>query len=533
MKSLLYEALLLLCAALVLGCTHSHVSSPDLESTAIDTSVPFDTLFDRGEEMMGRAAFVEATDYFQDLLQAIDSSDLEKHSDCLSELSICYVRRGMFAEAFAAATKVIQLDEQLDDKERLVYSLNTLGSIYVLTRQPADAEKYVRRSLDLAVSLNDSVKIAGRYGTLSEIYLSLNRPDEALAAANEALRLDSLRGDLHRMAIRQVQKASVLEATEHLSEARALLETAQPELRRAGNATSLAICLNQLGSIAVHQQRLAAAAAFYEEALAINLRTGNRNGQVKSHLGLWKALRVTDAERAADHLEAYSLLRDSLFEEGTLQAMADYDARYELERMRQQNKRQERLTRLLIIGAVVFGTVLIIAVLLQLRSIKERNRRVRQWQEKYLAAVAAAETAQNTRGTADAPDGPDESKAPDAASPSSGEAQEQASRDPFIIKVDALLDEQMRACQVDLARLADALCITRTLLNRKVKSIEGITMQEYASRYRAERACMLLGQGRLKVAEVARACGFDDDAYFSRFFRKETGMSPSEFVNKA
>lgn len=523
-----------MCAALVLGCTHSHVSSPDLESTAIDTSVPFDTLFDRGEEMMGRSAFVEATDYFLDLLEATDSTDLEKHSDCLSELSICYVRRGMFAEAFSAATKVIQLDEQLGDKERLVYSLNTLGSIYVLTRQPADAEKYVRRSLDLAVSLNDSVKIAGRYGSLSEIYLSLDRSEEALAAANEALRLDSLRGDVHRMAIRQVQKASVLEATEHLNEARALLEVAQPELRRAGNVTSLAICLNQLGSIAVHQQRLTAAAAFYEEALAINQRTGNRNGQVKSHLGLWKALRVTDAERAADHLEAYSLLRDSLFEEGTLQAMADYDARYDLERMRQQNIRQEHLTRLLVVGAVVIAVILVIAVLLQLRSIKERNRRVRQWQETYLAAVAAAETAQVTRGTANAPESPDEGKTPETtASPSSGEAPEQASRDPFMEKVDALLDEQMRACQVDLAKLADALCITRTLLNRKVKAIEGITMQEYASRYRAERACMLLGQGRLKVAEVARSCGFDDDAYFSRFFRKETGMSPSEFVNKA
>ena len=34
------------------------------------------------------------------------------------------------------------------------------------------------------------------------------------------------------------------------------------------------------------------------------------------------------------------------------------------------------------------------------------------------------------------------------------------------------------------------------------------------------------------VGEVARECGMDDIAYFSRFFKKMTGLSPTEFQKK-
>lgn len=102
--------------------------------------------------------------------------------------------------------------------------------------------------------------------------------------------------------------------------------------------------------------------------------------------------------------------------------------------------------------------------------------------------------------------------------------------DPFMKLIDAQLEQQMEACHVDMEELAKALCITRTQLNRKVKAIQGVTMRDYAIRVRIDRACHLLAHGEMRIAEIARACGFEDESYFSRFFRKQVGLSPTEYV---
>jgi YesN/AraC family two-component response regulator len=39
----------------------------------------------------------------------------------------------------------------------------------------------------------------------------------------------------------------------------------------------------------------------------------------------------------------------------------------------------------------------------------------------------------------------------------------------------------------------------------------------------------LLKESDLSVGEVSTAIGVDDPSYFTRFFRKSTGMTPSEF----
>ena len=46
---------------------------------------------------------------------------------------------------------------------------------------------------------------------------------------------------------------------------------------------------------------------------------------------------------------------------------------------------------------------------------------------------------------------------------------------------------------------------------------------------RIRRASALLRESTLPITEIALRCGFGDSNYFSRAFRKASGMTPSQF----
>jgi AraC-type DNA-binding domain-containing proteins len=61
------------------------------------------------------------------------------------------------------------------------------------------------------------------------------------------------------------------------------------------------------------------------------------------------------------------------------------------------------------------------------------------------------------------------------------------------------------------------------------KKLTGRTMTAYLRSLRIEKAKQLFRQTRLPAKEIAQQVGFPDYFYFSRMFKKEVGMSPSEF----
>ena len=78
--------------------------------------------------------------------------------------------------------------------------------------------------------------------------------------------------------------------------------------------------------------------------------------------------------------------------------------------------------------------------------------------------------------------------------------------------------------------LASEMCITRGQLNRKVKAITGITLQQYVMRIRLEYARLLMKQSPdTTIFEIACRCGFDDAASFSRAFRRTFNQSPTQY----
>ena len=76
--------------------------------------------------------------------------------------------------------------------------------------------------------------------------------------------------------------------------------------------------------------------------------------------------------------------------------------------------------------------------------------------------------------------------------------------------------------------ITTALCISRSLLHTKMKTLVGLSMGDFIRKKRLDRACQMLSQG-YNVSETAYATGFSDPNYFSRTFKKHVGVNPSEY----
>jgi AraC-like DNA-binding protein len=76
---------------------------------------------------------------------------------------------------------------------------------------------------------------------------------------------------------------------------------------------------------------------------------------------------------------------------------------------------------------------------------------------------------------------------------------------------------------------AAQLGVSVTYLNETVRQATGRTPAQLIRQMQALEAKRLLVQTEMSVVQIARGLGFADPAYFSRFFRREAGISPGEF----
>lgn len=76
------------------------------------------------------------------------------------------------------------------------------------------------------------------------------------------------------------------------------------------------------------------------------------------------------------------------------------------------------------------------------------------------------------------------------------------------------------------------LNITPLYLNEIVKEITGFPASYWIQQETILEARRLLYYTDLDIKQIAYRLGYDDHAYFSRFFKKSTGNTASQFRNK-
>ena len=98
-------------------------------------------------------------------------------------------------------------------------------------------------------------------------------------------------------------------------------------------------------------------------------------------------------------------------------------------------------------------------------------------------------------------------------------------------KAMATVEKQMSNPEFSVEKLSRELGMSRVHLYKKLTALTGKTPIEFIRIMRLKRAAQLLEKSQLTIAEVAYEVGFNDPRYFSRYFKAEFGMLPSQYVN--
>lgn len=81
--------------------------------------------------------------------------------------------------------------------------------------------------------------------------------------------------------------------------------------------------------------------------------------------------------------------------------------------------------------------------------------------------------------------------------------------------------------------LAEALGISRSSLNRRMRETLDTTANNYIRDIRIQKAEELLRSSSLQINEICYRVGFQTPSYFIKCFRKKFGQSPNEYANSS
>lgn len=99
----------------------------------------------------------------------------------------------------------------------------------------------------------------------------------------------------------------------------------------------------------------------------------------------------------------------------------------------------------------------------------------------------------------------------------------------FMQQVMQVMEEQMENSELTVDEFAQLLNLGRSVFYQKLKSIIGLSPVDFIREIRIKRAVQLIDSGEYNFSQVAYMTGFNDPKYFGKCFKRQMGMTPSEY----
>lgn len=103
-----------------------------------------------------------------------------------------------------------------------------------------------------------------------------------------------------------------------------------------------------------------------------------------------------------------------------------------------------------------------------------------------------------------------------------------ANKDDVMFEIQKYLDEFFDN-KISFAKIAKKYKLSYSQFFRRFKAFSGVSPTDYLFQIRLERAKTLLANTNTPVSAISDLCGFSDEFYFSKAFKKSLSMSPTAY----
>ncbi|HKJ42787.1 MAG TPA: substrate-binding domain-containing protein [Sunxiuqinia sp.] len=102
----------------------------------------------------------------------------------------------------------------------------------------------------------------------------------------------------------------------------------------------------------------------------------------------------------------------------------------------------------------------------------------------------------------------------------------------FLSKLTGIVAENLTNEQLSVEELGDKMGLSRVHLYRKVKKLTDLSVSEFVTSIKLKKSLDLLANSGKSIAEIAYEVGFTSPSYFTKCFKDQFEMSPSEYIQK-
>ncbi|MEO5978306.1 MAG: helix-turn-helix domain-containing protein [Chryseolinea sp.] len=413
----------------------------------------------------------------------------------------------------------VKISQDNNLKEIAAEAFRVLSISYRDQKEINKATLFIKRAETLALEIQNWDLLSRIYNTAGIVERDKDKNDTSLFLLKKALAITETHG---------TSKFQICQITSNMGECR-LWENPEEGLRyfmqalalakEFGNKQAEAGIQCDIGRALTLLKRFPQANQYLQEGLrqsrSLGLKRVTRHAY--SALSYLKESEGNLAESFA-YMKNYYDVRDSLLNSAKTRQIVELETRYENEkrvqtiRLLQQERRIENIWRNILIAGIILLAVLSILIYKIQRGREKKDRAILNLQIDTLTYQnKELSTKYKTTLT-----GFDQIPV---------ESQDQR----LLKKAIAIIEQNIGNSGFSVEKMSDEMGMSRTNMHRKIKAVTGFPPSELIRNIRLRKAALLLKNKADTVSQISFAVGFDDQSYFSKAFKKQFGVTPSEY----